>query len=172
MGGFHHLHLSGAIRMYALMIQELALHKEIDTLKELRDLWMIYHRHIQQSVIRHTIRSLPIARGIANTHRHHPALDNIRVDLDVHLVVQSLEYHEDKREDKREGAGTEEVMGLSAQVHNGGDKAHIDAVEEVAETLLPLLVGISDASKVYLSDSALLKPSHSLFDIAIVEAQK
>ena len=95
-----HLHFAGTIRMHALMIEELSLHKEIDAFEELRHLRMINHRHIKQSIIRHGIWCLPIARCITDTHGHHPALNHIRIDMDVHLVIQTLENHQDEREDE------------------------------------------------------------------------
>ncbi len=133
------------------MIEELSLHKEIDAFKELRHLRMINHRYIEQSIIRHGIWRLPIARCITDTHGHHPTLNHIRIDMDVHLVIQTLENHQDERKDERQGSGAEGMMSLASQVHDIGNEAHIDTVQEIADTLIPLLVGISDAPQVYLS---------------------
>ena len=96
-----YLYFASTVRMHALMIEELSLYKEIDTFKKLRHLRVIDHRYIEQSIIWHSIRGLPVARRIAYTHRHYPALNHIRIDMDVHLVIQTLENHQDKREDER-----------------------------------------------------------------------
>ena len=61
-------------------------------------------------------------------------------------------------------------MGLAAQVHDIGDKAHIDTIQEIANALIPFLVGISDATQVYLPNAALLEPSHRLPYVAIVKS--
>ena len=63
--------------MHTLMIQELTLHKEVNTLEELRHLRMINHRNIQQSIVWHGIRSLSVTRCITDAHGHYPALDDI-----------------------------------------------------------------------------------------------
>ena len=78
------------------MVEELSLHEEIDALEELRHLWMIDHRHIQQSVVWNGIRGLTIACGISYAHGHHLALDDIRINLDVHAIIEALEYHQHK----------------------------------------------------------------------------
>ena len=38
-----------------------------------------------------------------HTHRHHSTLDNIRIDFHMHLIVQTLEYHQDEGTEKRQG---------------------------------------------------------------------
>ena len=43
MGSLLYLHLAGSVRMHTLMIQELSLHKKINTLEKLGHLWMIHH---------------------------------------------------------------------------------------------------------------------------------
>ena len=101
--GIEHLYLSGTVRMHTLMVEELTFHKKIDSLEELGCLRMRYHRHIEQSVIWHSIRSLSISCSIAYTHRHHSTLDNIRIDFHMHLIVQTLEYHQDEGTEKRQG---------------------------------------------------------------------
>ena len=85
------------------MVKELAFHKEIDTLEELGHLRMGYHRYIEQTIIWDSIRSLSISCSIAYTHRHHSTLDNIRIDFHMHLIVQTLEYHQDEGTEKRQG---------------------------------------------------------------------
>ena len=46
---------------------------------------------------------LSISCSIAYTHRHHSTLDNIRIDFHMHLIVQTLEYHQDEGTEKRQG---------------------------------------------------------------------
>lgn len=76
--------------MHAAVIEKLAFHKEIYALKELRHLRMIYHRHIEQPVIRHRIGCLSIARSIAHAHCHDLTFNVVRVDVYVHSIVESL----------------------------------------------------------------------------------
>lgn len=131
---------------------------------------MIHHRYIQQSIIRHGIWRLTITSRIAYTHRHHSASDDIRVDLDMHLVVETLEDHQNKREDERQRSGTEDMMGLATQIHNRSNESDVHTVEEIAQALLPFLVGVSDTSQVYLSHPAFLKPGHRLLYVTVIES--
>ena len=136
------------------MIEKLTFHKEIDALKELRHLWVINDGYIQQPIVRYGIRCLPITCGIADANGHHSTFDDIRVDLDMHLVVEALESHEYKGEEERERTGTENMMGLATQVHDSSNQSDVDAVEEIAMTFLSLLVGIATVCSMSLS----LKP--------------
>ena len=170
MGSLLYLHLAGTVRMHTLMIQELSLYKKINTLEKLGHLWMIHHRDIQQTIIRHGIWRLTITSRIAYTHRHHSALDDIRVDFDIHLVVETLENHQNEREDERQRSGTEDMMGLATQIHNRCNESDVHTIKEVAQALLPLLVGVSDTSQVYLSHPAFLELSHRLLYVTVIES--
>ena len=93
-------YLACAVGMNAARVEELAAQEEIPSLKELGNLGMIDHRHIEQTVVGHGVRSLSVAEGIAHTHRHHLALYLVIIDTQTHLILQTLEYHEDKGEDE------------------------------------------------------------------------
>ena len=106
MWSLQYIHFASAIRMHATMVEKLASHKEIEALEKLGYLWMINYRYIEQAIIRHRIGCLSITRGITDTHRHDTTLDDIFVDLNVHLIVETLEYHQHEGRDEREGART------------------------------------------------------------------
>ena len=88
----------------------------------------------------------------------------------MHLVVEALENHEYKRRDERKCAGTQEVMGLAAQIHESGNQAHVDAVQEVTMALLVALVRITDTTQVDFPDTALFQPFDGLLIIAVRES--
>ena len=152
------------------MIQELALHKEVNTLEKLRHLRMINHRNIQQTIIRHCIRSLSVTRCITDTHGHYPALDDIRIDFNMHFIVKTLKNHQDERAQERQRTGAKHVMRFPSQVHDGSNQSNINAVKEIASAFLPFLIRITDASKIYLSDSSCFKRCHRFFNIAVTES--
>ena len=88
-----HFYLTSAVRMYTLMIEELATYKQIYALKQLRHARMINHADIKQSVIRNGIGCLSITSSIAHAHCHDATVKVVVVDLDMHAVFKSLEYH-------------------------------------------------------------------------------
>jgi len=162
-------YLACAVGMNAARVEELAAQEEIPSLKELGNLGMIDHRHIEQTVVGHGVGSLSVAEGIAHTHRHHLALYLVIIDTQTHLILQTLEYHEDKGEDERQGARTQELARLAAHIHDGGNKSHVDAVEEVAVASLAMPVAIVDATNVNPAHTALTEPVDSLLDLALTE---
>ena len=94
--------LFGPVWMDASVIQEFSLDKEIESLKELCHFGMINHRYIQQAVIGYGIRSLSVALTVAHADGHDLTLDHIRIDLQLHLVVESLEDHQQELKDERQ----------------------------------------------------------------------
>ena len=84
------------------MIKELATHKQIYSLKQLCHSGMIDHADIKQSVIRNGIGCLSITSSIAHAHCHDATVKVVVVDLDMHAVFKSLEYHKYERHDERQ----------------------------------------------------------------------
>ena len=62
-------YLARAVGMNAARVEELAAQEEIPSIKELGNLGMIDHRHIEQAIVGHGVGSLSVAKGIAHTHR-------------------------------------------------------------------------------------------------------
>ena len=88
----------------------------------------------------------------------------------MHLVVETLENHQNEREDERQRTGTEDMTGLATQIHNRSYESDVHTVEEIAQALLPLLAGVPDTSQVNLSHPALLEPSHRLLHVTVIES--
>ena len=49
------------------------------------------------------------------------------------------------------------MMGLAPQVHNGCNQSDVDTVKKIAMALLSLLVGLANATEIYLPDTAQLE---------------
>ena len=169
MVGLQDFHLLRAIGMHGAVVEELASHEEIDALEELRHLWVVDHRDVELSVVGHGVGCLAVAEGVANADGHHLSLHLVGVDLQVHLVLQSLEDHQDEREEERQRARAEVVARLAAQVHDGCHESDVDAVQEVAAAMVALLADVANAAEVDLADAALLQPADGLLHVVLVE---
>ena len=151
------------------MVKESSCHQQPQSLYQLHHLGVIYHAHIQHTIVWHSIRSLSVAWTRTYAHGHHLAVDNVAVYLQFHLIFHTVEQHHKHRYNKRQRVRTKQAACLSAQVHYVGSQSDVYAVQKVAMTLCSLLVGIAYAAQVNLAYTALYKPVDGLLYVVAVK---
>ena len=87
-----HFNLFSTIRVYALVIEELTPQEQVDTLKKLGHFGMIDQRNVQLAIVGNGIRRLAIPQRVAHAYRHYLTLNDISINLEMHFIIQSLEY--------------------------------------------------------------------------------
>ena len=77
--------------MHTPMIQNFPTQEEIKPLDDLHGLGLGDDRDIQQTVVRYGVGGLSVARGIAYADRHKAFVYRLRIDMEVHEEVGTLE---------------------------------------------------------------------------------
>ena len=118
------------------MIEKFSFDKQVNTFKELSESRMIDNAHVEEPIVRHSVWSLTIAQGIADTNGHNTTFNFLVVYLYIHLIIETLEDKQDERHDVGHSSGTEDVVGLASEIHHGGNESDIYAIDEIPMAVL------------------------------------
>lgn len=108
---------------------------------------MIDQRDVEHAVVGYGTGGLSITWATTDAHGHYFAVDDVAVNLDMHLILHTVEDHKEDRHYESKSLGTQEGTSLTTKIHNVGNKANIDTVEEVTVTAFSLLVLIADTAQ-------------------------